>query len=379
MQLQAALGVSSTYMHGGQDEARVALSRSFEIAEKRGQALEQLRILGPMNMFHLRTGEFRIALHYARRFSAIAATVQDPAVIASARSILGNTLHFCGELGSARVELESTLASGSRRQRTTESYLGIEGKNLAGGILAMNLWLQGHPAQAAERARQAIGDAAEMDHSLTLCIALFGGIAVFLWTGDLPRAEEHIEWLISHAEFHSLTPYALVGRGLGGEVAIRRGEAKGGVETLRQCLEKLYAAKHEVFATTLDISLISGLAAVGQFGEGIAWIDRTIERVEANGGLCWMPELQRIRGEILEKIADERGAQEAYCRSIEIADQQAALSWRLRASMSLARLQVRQDRRDEAREGLAETYARFREGFETADLKAAGLLLATLG
>ena len=92
-----------------------------------------------------------------------------------------------------------------------------------------------------------------------------------------------------------------------------------------------------------------------------------------------MPELQRIRGEILDKIADERGAQEAYCRSIEIADQQSALSWRLRASMSLARLQVRQDRRDEAREGLAEIYARFSEGFETADLKAAGLLLATLG
>jgi hypothetical protein len=50
---------------------------------------------------------------------------------------------------------------------------------------------------------------------------------------------------------------------------------------------------------------------------------------------CWhgelfMPELQRIRGEILQKTADERGAVEAFCRSIELADQQSALSWRLR-------------------------------------------------
>jgi predicted ATPase len=46
--------------------------------------------------------------------------------------------------------------------------------------------------------------------------------------------------------------------------------------------------------------------------------------------------------------------------------------------MSLARLQFRQGRREEAREVLSETYARFSEGFDTADLKAAERLLATL-
>src|SRR4029077_18043100 len=41
-------------------------------------------------------------------------------------------------------------------------------------------------------------------------------------------------------------------------------------------------------------------------------------------------------------------------------------------STSFARLQCRQGRRDEPREALAETYARFSGGFDTADLKAAG-------
>jgi len=378
MQLQAALGIACTFMRGGQDEARVALGRSFEIAEQRGDAHEQLRILAPLNMFHLHTGEFRTALHYARRFSAIATAGQDRAAIASAQSILGNTLYFCGELGSARAELEATLASEPQSQRGMERYLGVEGKNLAGGVLAMTLWLQGHPAQAAERARRAIGEAAAMDHSLSLCIALFEGIAVFLWSGDLPGAEQHIDWLVRHAESHSLAPYAIVGRGLAGEVAIRRGDAKGGVEIVRQCLEKLHAAKHEVFATTLDVSLIPGLAAIGQFGEGLARIDRTIGRIEANGGLCWMPELHRIRGEILENTGNESGAEAAFRHSIELADRQSALSWGLRASTSLARLQSRQGRREEAREMLAETYGRFTEGFDTADLKAAEQLLATL-
>ena len=116
---------------------------------------------------------------------------------------------------------------------------------------------------------------------------------------------------------------------------------------------------------------------IGRFDQALLTIDRDDRPARAAWRL-FMPELQRIRGEVLEKTGDERGAEEAFRRSIELADQQSALSWRLRASMSLARLQSRQGRREEAREALAETYARFSEGFDTADLKAAERLLATL-
>jgi predicted ATPase len=57
-----------------------------------------------------------------------------------------------------------------------------------------------------------------------------------------------------------------------------------------------------------------------------------------------------------------------------MAEQQGALSWRLRAEMSLARLR-RQQRVKKPLEVLAETYARFTEGFETADLRAARRML----
>jgi predicted ATPase len=127
----------------------------------------------------------------------------------------------------------------------------------------------------------------------------------------------------------------------------------------------------------LNGSLAQGFAMMGRLHQALLTIDKAIAQLKRHGEL-FMPELQRTRGEVLEKTADERGAEEALCRSIELADQQSALSWRLRASMSLARLQFRQGRREEAREALAETYARFSEGFDTADLKAAERLLATL-
>ena len=77
MHLQAALGVSLMFMRGGRDRARVALERSLAIAEERGDTLDQVRLLGPLNMFHLRTGNFATALEFARRCSATAASLED--------------------------------------------------------------------------------------------------------------------------------------------------------------------------------------------------------------------------------------------------------------------------------------------------------------
>jgi hypothetical protein len=98
--------------------------------------------------------------------------VEDSVATALAHSILGISLHLGGDLGGARLELEAALRHAPRDQRTTTVYLGFEGKSLAGAVLARTLWLQGHSAQAVERARQTVKDADGIDHPLTLCIAL---------------------------------------------------------------------------------------------------------------------------------------------------------------------------------------------------------------
>jgi len=385
MHLQAGLGSSSMYLHGEREAARTALQRGFEIAEARGDARDQLRILGPLHMFHLRTGEFKTALHYARRCAAITADVADPAPVALGHFILGNALHFSGDLGAARIELEAALTRGPRSQWTAASYHGFQGKDLAGGILARNLWLQGYPSQAMARASQTIHEAEEMDHSLTLCIALLGGIAVSLWSGDLARAEAHIERLISRAESHALSPYVLVGQGFGGEVAIRRGDAEGGIEILQRCLEKLHAATYEVFTTALEISLAQGLMATGRFDEAFKGIDKAIGRVETNGDFCYMPELLRLRASLLlsmqrSKAVDKANdAENCLAQSLEWRRRQGARAWELRTAIDRAASLAGQGRSAEGRALLQPVFEQFTEGLDTADVKAAEYLLAKLG
>jgi predicted ATPase len=65
-------------------------------------------------------------------------------------------------------------------------------------------------------------------------------------------------------------------------------------------------------------------------------------------------------------------------RAIEVARRQQAKSLELRAAMSLSRLWQQQGKKDEARQMLAEIYGWFTEGFDTADLQEARILLEEL-
>jgi tetratricopeptide (TPR) repeat protein len=147
-----------------------------------------------------------------------------------------------------------------------------------------------------EQALQTIEDAETLDHPLTLAIALVWAVSVFLWVGDLDRAEEYIDRLFSQAEVHSLGPYLAVGRGFNGELAIRRGDASSAVDGLQRCLTELHAAPYELLTTPLNIALVKGLAATGRFAEAFALIEKTIRLVEANGDLCYLPETAARQG-----------------------------------------------------------------------------------
>ena len=74
----------------------------------------------------------------------------------------------------------------------------------------------------------------------------------------------------------------------------------------------------------------------------------------------------------------EAGAEGCFHKAIEIARQQSAKSLELRAVMSLSRLWQQQDKKEQARQLLAEIYGWFTEGFDTKDLQEAKVLLEEL-
>ena len=281
--LQAALGVSMMFTRGGSDAAGVALNRGFAIAEQRGDALDQLQVLGPLQMFHIRTGDFNTALGFARRCSTIASTLEDSGALALAHALLGISLHLGGDLQCAGMELAAALRHGPNAKRSTTIYLGFESQILAGAILARNLWLQGHPAQAVEQARQTVNAAAPHGPSLDACDR--ADLGDFRFPLDRRCADRQRAYGLAYFPrgILFLGPYLAVGHGFEGELAIRRGDASGGIKRLQDCLKELHAAPYELLTTPLTLSLVQGLAGSGHYLEGLALIDEVIGLVKANG------------------------------------------------------------------------------------------------
>ena len=85
-------------------------------------------------------------------------------------------------------------------------------------------------------------------------------------------------------------------------------------------------------------------------------------------------EVNRVAGEITLMSPDAAKAAAYFDRALALAREQQAKSWKLRASMSLARLWRDQGKVQQARELLAPVYGWFTEGFDTRDLKEAKAL-----
>ncbi len=241
--------------------------------------------------------------------------------------------------------------------------------------LARTLWLQGCPDPAVQVARPREKDTTTPQDPVTFCIPFIWGAPLCRWIGDWDRLEENTERLIAHSDKHSLEPYLAVGHGLKGEVLIKRGEIERGIDLLRGSLATLHADRYELYTAGFSCVLAEALAMSGHLDQALTTIEAAIARIAPDGPSFNMPELLRICGEVRSLATDERGAEECFQHSIALGDRQSSLSWQLRAATSFARLRLRQGRHDEARTMLAETYARFNEGFDTVDLKAAKQVL----
>ena len=126
--------------------------------------------------------------------------------------------------------------------------------------------------------------------------------------------------------------------------------------------------------------LAEAYARVGQLDRAWQTIIGAQSISERSAEHSWDAELHRIGGEILLVKGASTGEVEALFRqAIETSRRQEAKSLELRAARSLARLLIGQGASVEARDLLIPIYAWFTEGFETADLREARVVLADLG
>src|SRR5262245_22749789 len=116
----------------------------------------------------------------------------------------------------------------------------------------------------------------------------------------------------------------------------------------------------------------------GQIEEGLTLLDDALQVVETTGERLLAAEFNRYKGQLLLRQGHTDAAEQLYRKALNIAREQEAKLWELRATVSVARLRRDQGRHAEARDLLAPVYGWFTEGFDTRDLKEAKALLESL-
>jgi predicted ATPase/DNA-binding winged helix-turn-helix (wHTH) protein len=380
MQIQAALGMALVNTKGNNEAALAALSRAVEIAETIDDPYYQVGLLDSLYIFALRAADIAGSYAIVTRRDAVLKRVVNASSFPTSDWMFAVISHFKGEHTEAREYSDSAVAGSPAIYRPHIRLLGYDYRVISMSVLARTRWLQGYPDHALRAARDLITFGHSLDNHGSLCLALIWGISVFYWTGELQSAQEATEKLLDLAIRDSLAPYHAVGLGLKGIQLVRKGAAVEGVNLIKTSLELQREIHYELLRTAFLGELAKALLAIGRALESMVAIDDAIVRINSTEQFVYMPELLRVKGEVLCSASrpESGDAEEHFLRSLEWARKQSALSWELRTATSLARYWHSQGRAREARNLLTGAYSQFVEGYTTSDLALAKLLLDEL-
>jgi predicted ATPase len=163
-----------------------------------------------------------------------------------------------------------------------------------------------------------------------------------------------------------------------GEVA-EPGAIAAGIARMREGIAAWRDTGAELFLPFHLTQLATACGNVGQADVGLTVVAEALALVERGGEHIWDADLYRVRGDLmLMSGADASAAEACFHDALAVARRQGAKVYELRAAVSLSRLLKTQGQTEKARMLLSKTYSWFTEGFDTADLQEAKVLLSAL-
>jgi predicted ATPase len=165
-----------------------------------------------------------------------------------------------------------------------------------------------------------------------------------------------------------------------GSLAAKFGDPERGLDPLRRGLAEMQESNSLQSYPFLRPSSKAALSAIGRVDDGLAEIDGAI-RFAKQTDHCWfVPELLRVKGEVLRQqgLHNQALAEDCFRSATRLARTQGAVFWELRAALSAARLWISQNKRADAAQILQPVYDLFTDGFERPDLQAAKAILNSL-
>jgi predicted ATPase len=118
----------------------------------------------------------------------------------------------------------------------------------------------------------------------------------------------------------------------------------------------------------------------GELDRALSAVDEALTLIKMGVEKTYWADVTRLKAEILLAQSTEHGAvaEGLFQEALEIAAEQGARLFELRSVVGLARHRCNQGRSAEAHDLIRLIYEQFTDGFDTADLQAARILLNEL-
>jgi predicted ATPase len=284
-------------------------------------------------------------------------------------------------LPAARQHLEAAIACYTPEQRRTLVFrIGQDPGVACRAHGARTLWLLGYPEQALTHIHEALALARELSHPFSLAFARCQAAFVFQFCRDVPAVYDHAEAAVTLSTEQGFPQWAAYGTILRGWALAMQSQGEAGPAQVRQGIAAWRATGAALTVPYLCTLLADVSAHLGHTEDGLQALAEAHTLVEQHDERWWEAEIHRLRGVVLlrQPGTPQEEAETWLQRALDVARRQEAKSLELRAAMSLARLWQQQDKRAEAYELLASIYGWFTEGFDTADLQEAKILLEEL-
>lgn len=364
-------------------EVRHTYERAHELCRRAEDAPQLFTALWGLWFFNSTSSRLGTAREIGEQAMGLAESQCDPGLVMQAHHMLGPTFLQLGELNAARAHFEAAIAlyDPVKHRAHAALYGGHDPGVCCRAFGAHALWMLGYPDLALRRAADAIAVARTLEQPGSLALVLSHTAIFHQLLGDPESARDLASEGLTIANEHHIATQQMVCQFMHGWGAARTGLGAEGLAEMQQMQAAMEAAGMALWGPHFCGMIAEVCNEAGRVEAGLAAVNEGLAIADATGQAYYVAELNRLRGELLLLQHGDSAAEDAavcFRAAFEIARQQEAKSWELRAAMSLARLARRQGKGAEARARLAAIYASFTEGFDTPDLRDARALLDAL-
>jgi len=326
-------------------------------------------------------GQWQVSMDYkddngtiwADRLQVLSEKLDDNDLMLQAHHCQWTTLFHQGNFEQAEHHINKGLKiyDPYKHMFHAQTYGGHDPRICGHAISSCILWFLGKYQESEAEIEAANQCAKELKHTGSQLHVVEWSLLLSQYKNDAVHIEKYTNELDEICTRTNLPEY--MGKLLctKGMVEVHKGKTENGISLMMEGIKEI-----SQISTTEDVPLYMdylarALMKVNRFDEALDYLNDQIEKLASFSIRYWHAEIYRCKGELLKQMGNYSGSLDCFNQSLELSENQKALSLKLRAAISLADLELLSGLDIDSKTILESIYSEFTAGQNSLELSKA--------